>query len=418
MGLTLSLADKALKEDYKDLRDTLNNASVLLSQVQWSTDGLEGRRALHAVRVARNSGIGARADNGTLPTAGNQSYINVGVPTRYLYGRITLTGPVIAAMASDTGSFVRALQSEMDGLKNDLAPDTNRQAWGSADGVIAVCGTTTTSTTVQLATTTTATQMRQLGAGDGGGMVVDIGTVANPTTIASARTVTSYDTANKTITISGATVSTTSSHRVFRSGNGGASSGTGLPNDGQVELTGIQAIVANTGVLHGIDPSTYDVWKSYVDSTGTNRAISENLIDKAIQQVETQSGKTPDLLVSNYGVSRAISNLLKTLRRINDTVELQGGYKGIAWSTLTASNVSGPTALIVDRDCPENSLYGINTKDLVQYVQEDWGWMDQDGAVLSRVSNTDAYEATYRSYRELAAKLRNSHFVIKDISEA
>ena len=44
-------------------------------------------------------------------------------------------------------------------------------------------------------------------------------------------------------------------------------------------------------------------------------------------------------------------------------------------------------------------------------------FMDMDGAVMNRKPDLDAYEATLYSYCELAAKQRNSHFVIKDLTE-
>ena len=74
------------------------------------------------------------------------------------------------------------------------------------------------------------------------------------------------------------------------------------------------------------------------------------------------------------------------------------------------------TVLVWDQDCVENTLYGLATDKLVQYVGSDWDWMDQDGAVLSRVSNQDAYEATMFKYHELATTKRNAHFRIDDIS--
>ena len=45
-------------------------------------------------------------------------------------------------------------------------------------------------------------------------------------------------------------------------------------------------------------------------------------------------------------------------------------------------------------------------------------WMDEDGAVLSRVSGVTAYEATLFKLHELATDERNSHGLIKDITEA
>jgi len=39
----------------------------------------------------------------------------------------------------------------------------------------------------------------------------------------------------------------------------------------------------------------------------------------------------------------------------------------------------------------------------------DWSFMDRDGSVLSRVANTDAYEATLYKYHELGTDKRNAH---------
>ena len=419
MPATLSTVDAILKDDYKEYLDNLNNANFILSQVETRKDTVQGRIARHAVHLGRSSGVGARAENGTLPTAGNQAFATVPVPVRYVYGRIQLSGPTIKQAVTDRGAFIDALDAEMEGIKNDAMKDVNRQLWGTSNGVIAQCGTTTAATTVVLASTTGTTALRQLFFD--GGMVVDIGTVASPTTVASARTITSVDETNKTIAISGAAVTTSSSHFVFRSGAGGASSNTGQPGDGQVELTGLQTIVDDSAVLHTINPSSQPKWKAYVNSnSGTNRSITETLITGSIMKTLTNSGKKPSLLVSAEGVNLAISNLLLSLKRNMEQTSLKGGYAGIQFYSPSVSGKGdeAPTALYADFDCPNNRLYGINPDVLVYHqVGDGFQFMDLDGAVMNRKPDTDAYEATLYAYGELACKQRNAHFVIKDITE-
>jgi len=419
MPATLSTVDAILKDDYKEYLDNLNNANFILSQVETRKDTVQGRIARHAVHLGRSSGVGARAENGTLPTAGNQAFATVPVPVRYVYGRIQLSGPTIKQAVTDRGAFIDALDAEMEGIKNDAMKDVNRQLWGTSNGVIAQCGTTTAATTVVLASTTGSTALRQLFFD--GGMVVDIGTVASPTTVASARTISSVDETNKTIAISGAAVTTSSSHFVFRSGAGGASSNTGQPGDGQVELTGLQTIVDDSAVLHTINPSSQPKWKSYVNSnSGTNRSITETLITGSIMKTLTNSGKKPSLLVSAEGVNLAISNLLLSLKRNMEQTSLKGGYAGIQFYSPSVSGKGdeAPTALYADFDCPNNRLYGINPDVLVYHqVGDGFQFMDLDGAVMNRKPDTDAYEATLYAYGELACKQRNAHFVIKDITE-
>jgi len=419
MPATLSTVDAILKDDYKEYLDNLNEANFILSQVETRKDTVQGRIARHAVHLGRSSGVGARAESGTLPTAANQSYATVPVPVRYVYGRIQLSGPTIKQAVTDRGAFIDALDAEMEGIKKDAMKDVNRQLWGTSNGVIAQCGTTSSSTTVVLASSTGSTALRQLFFD--GGMVVDIGTVASPTTVASARTVTSVDETNKTIAISGAAVTTSSSHYVFRSGAGGASSNTGQPGDGQVELTGLQTIVDDTAILHTINPSSQPKWKAYVNSnSGTNRSVTESLITGSIMKVLTNSGKKPRLLVSAEGVNLAISNLLLSLKRNMEQTQLKGGYAGIQFYSPSVSGKGdeAPTALYADFDCPNNRLYGINPEVLVFHqVGDGFQFMDLDGAVMNRKPDQDAYEATLYMYGELACKQRNAHFVIKDLTE-
>jgi len=419
MAATLSTVDAILKDDYKEYLDNLNEANFILSQVETRKDTVQGRIARHAVHLGRSSGVGARAESGTLPTAANQSYATVPVPVRYVYGRIQLSGPTIKQAVTDRGAFIDALDAEMEGIKKDAMKDVNRQLWGTSNGVIAQCGTTSSSTTVVLASSTGTTALRQLFFD--GGMVVDIGTVASPTTVASARTVTSVDETNKTIAISGAAVTTSSSHFVFRSGAGGASNNSGQPGDGQIELTGLQTIVDDTAVLHTINPSSQPKWKAYVNSnSGTNRSVTESLITGSIMKVLTNSGKKPSLLVSAEGVNLAISNLLLSLKRNMEQTQLKGGYAGIQFYSPSVSGKGdeAPTALYADFDCPNNRLYGINPEVLVFHqVGDGFQFMDLDGAVMNRKPDQDAYEATLYMYGELACKQRNAHFVIKDLTE-
>lgn len=76
MPATLSTVDAILKDDYKEYLDNLNNANFILSQVETRKDTVQGRIARHAVHLGRSSGVGARAENGTLPTAGNRGFRN------------------------------------------------------------------------------------------------------------------------------------------------------------------------------------------------------------------------------------------------------------------------------------------------------------------------------------------------------
>ncbi len=102
-----------------------------------------------------------------------------------------------------------------------------------------------------------------------------------------------------------------------------------------------------------------------------------------------------------------------------ESLDFKGGFKGIVWSTAGVSNSGArDVGWMCDFDAPANWLEGINTSSLVFHEAfSGFKWMQQDGAVLSRVSGELAYEAALYSLNELGCKQRNANFVIKDITE-
>lgn len=410
MALNLTTADEALKDFYLPAaRKVLNDEVFLLSQVEMNSEDVEGKAAVLSINTGRNHGIGARADGGTLPTAGNQTYSEQRVPLKYNYGRIEITGPTIRAMNSDRGSFVRAVDSETRGVVRDLRNDVNRQLYGTSDGVIASVSGANTTTSIPVANMTT-TQNRQLQIG----MVIDIGTVANPTAKASGLTITAVSAT--TITVDSAPGSATANtDKIFRSGSGGATGGAG-----QKELTGLQTQVSDTGSLWGIDPASVPNWASYVDDNGgTNRAVAETMFIKAQNEVNVRSGEDIDLWVTTDGVHRGVAALLTSIKRFPTSTELKGGYSGLDMSSVSQGRTGGNTvAMVWDKDCPSNKAFGLTTSRIQQYRSSDWEFMDEDGSVLSRVANKDAYEATLFNYAELATDARNAHALVADLTES
>jgi hypothetical protein len=233
-------------------------------------------------------------------------------------------------------------------------------------------------------------------------MVIDIGTAGSHTSVATAAVISAIDTANKTITID-QTVSTSSSHFIFRSGVGATD-----------EMTGLAKIVAASGSLFNVDPASQPRWASFVSANGgTPRSITENLLEKCIDEANIRSGESPNLIVTTHGVRRAYSGVLTTSKRFNDTLTLKGGFKA-----LSVSAGEGEVPMVVDKDAPDNKAWLLNTKHLTEFVQSDWEFMEEDGAVLSRKAGYDAYQATLFKYAELATDERSAHALLDDITEA
>lgn len=392
MAANLTAYDAVLKEDYAPaIVEQLKQANILLQRIERDEESVEGKEVYVPLHTKRNVGIGARGENETLPTAGAQGYSVAKFPVRFHYGRIEVSGPLLAASRSNKGSFVRALDAEIQGMANDFRKDINRALYGDGTGRLAKCGSMAAA-----GTTIPVDSLDYLDID----MVVDI-YHADGTTLATGRKITAIDPDSdpKTITVDGTDVQTAATDIVVRSGAYDR------------ELHGLEAIVNNTGTLQNIDSSqaANRFWRATVlDNGGTNRSLSEVLMQTAFDAVEDNDGRVT-LMVCDYGVRRAYLNLLTSLKRFSNTLELEGGWKALDFNGKP---------LVVDPDCPGNLIYYLDERHLKFYQMNDPSWAEEDGAVLHRVSGKDAYEAFYFWYVEFGTDKRRVHAVLKDITEA
>jgi len=396
MGATLTSFDPILKNQYLGpIREVLNFATELLRRIGSDYDSVSGQNFTVPMHDGRNEGIGARGDGSALMTAGQQAYKEAIVPMRYLYGRIQITGPTIKAARNDAGAFTRAVDSEVKGVTRDLKSAMNRMLAGDGTGRLATCGTTSASTTVVVGSTS---MLRA-------GMPIDVLVAADGTTSTGAvgRSVTSITNATSFV-ISGAAITTDNTFAVYVSGSR------------NLEVMGLQGIVSNAdigggyGSFQNLAVATYPWHKATVlANSGTKRAISDTLLQTLLDTVaQTGSGEI-SALYTTYGVRRAYQALLTATKTFVNKMTLAGGADTISFNGMP---------FIVDKDLPANSIYGLDESQLKMFKMADFDWMDEDGAILSRVSGYDAYEAVLYMYGELGSYVRNAHGVLQDITEA
>lgn len=396
MPATLSTVSAILKEVYEPkIRKQLEDSTVALRRIEKSSEGVEttvgGRYVTFPIKTRRNSGIGARNELELLPTPGQQGFAAARVGLKYLYGGVRLSGQTIELADKNYQAFASALEQEVQGLKDDLAKDQNRQVYGNATGVLA-----TVTADAANSLTVDTTMYLQLG------MMIDIYAADLSTVRASNRQITAINTSTGVITYDGAdvSVSTVATDVVVRTGNINR------------EWNGFKSIISDTGTLYNINPATEPVWKAVVDhNSGVNRALSEGLMILMADNIRANGGSTTAIF-SNLGVRRAYFNLLVQQRQYTNTKTFDGGFSGL---TFTTDN--GDIPVVVDIDAPKNTLYFVNEKELTLYRESDWSWMNRDGSMWQRVNGYDAYEATMFQYSEIGCHRRNSQGVIKDITE-
>jgi len=421
--------DVVLKEFYEGpIREHLNNKIPILQYVEKSKRKWSGRRILFPIHLRRNHGVGARGESGKLPTAGRQEYVESKINAKFMYGRIELTGVVIAASEGDKGAFASALRTEVEGLRRDLRVDMNRQVWGnpvaSAGGGAAGNDTLSNNTSILAQTSgnpaSTAAQAEVTVTFDNpgtrylkAGMVLNFGAMTGtdqgPTAGAKRMQVVSVPTTTTAVLKN---INATGGAAVDIADNDVCVLGDDVDNAFNKEITGLSFMVSDSDDnFQTVDTGLNPEWKANVlDNGGDNRPLSLELMQLAIDTADEVAGAEPNLVMGHHSIRREYINLLTSDVRYAPE-QLKGGFQ-----KLTYAGGTTPMPLEFDRHAPYNKLFFLNTNDIKLYVMKDWAFADRDGNSFSRMANSDSWEAFMCWYGNLGLERRFSQTVLSDIT--
>lgn len=400
MGSTLASIDATLKEVYEgDVERQLQDEIVALKRVERSNDGVSdetnGKYVTFPIHVRRNGGLGSRNESEALPNPGQQGYASARLALKSDYLGIELTGHSIDMSDTKPKAFAKSLDEEMDRARVDFRKDLNRQIYGNGSGAITTVRAVVTSNVIPVVDA----RLFWVGAHQ-----VDVVT-APSTVVAVNRTVTARDLTPgaNTITLSGAAIGPTVVGQLITI--------TGSVNR---EITGLGAIIANSGILYNVNPATEPEWTSEVDSNGgTLRALSEALMLRLVDRVRGRGGKTTAILTDD-GSFRAYWALLSQLRGFTNTSKFDGGYTGLSFH---AGDQEIP--VVSDFDAPLNVMHFLNEDDITLYRDEGIHWLDRDGTILKQKVDTngryDIWQAHMLERHELGIRRRNTHAKLADI---
>jgi hypothetical protein len=302
--------------------------------------------------------------------------------------------------------MARALESEIKGVTADMKAEVNYQLFNDGSAVRAlVNGDPGTDATLTLDNPGTRWISE--------GMLIDIidPATGDITTSGTGLTVSSItsDTALELSAVTNADVA--DNDWVVRSG-ARALAGGSLAANPSYEMMGLKGIIDDgtyAPILHHITRSTNPYWNCSTNSTdsnsGTLRDLTLDLIQASITSVEVNGGKT-NLIISDHALRDSYGALVVADRRQVNTMKLDGGYSALEYNGI---------AWVADKDCPKNTIFFVDTDHLQIMQMSDWSWMDRDGAVLSRISGEDAYEAVLYWYADLATDKPKAHAFLRDV---
>ena len=449
----LSHYDEILKTYYlPGIVDYLNHDTILSDIIEVNKKDISGKNATIENHYGRSTGTGVAADGGALPTASYQKFKTMTVPMKKMYGRIEVTGPTLAATKDDKGAYAKALDTEVKGIVEDVKKEANRMHWGCGYGILArnYQAWSSPSVIVQKAyrggggtfgyafgsafgskylntqrTDGYGVTPSSIGSASSGSFTVDTTNVTVTAVTKGAK----YDTITcgdpGTSEVAGeffirkaalASVAVSGAHRLEPMGLRGLISDLDLDSiaissDGE---TTVGLSTALNDPLQGLAVATYPWFVAIVDKHASGRyagqrALTLTLMQTMFDMVEETAGKNygPNLILTTRALRREYLELCQADRRTVNTMQLDGG-----WSALDYNGVP----LTVDNDAIDGEIYFLTTKDLQMYVMSDYDWMEKDGAVLSRISGYDTYEAVLFRYEEFGVTNRATQGVLCDLA--
>lgn len=382
--VNLTTVSEALKVLYiNPIREFVNmQADPFAARILQTSDNITGyQKIVRAVQIGANGGAGAGTETGVLPQAGENLYKQFESDTKNLYGTISISDKILkSATGADAGSFVNALQRDVDTLVKTLKWSVARQVYGDGSGVLVK---------LQAAESGAKTLKVQSGSNSRNllpGLSVDVYNAAGTkvSSSAAATRITDVNHAAGTITIdTGVTAAVTAGGYLTMQGSK------------DLELTGLGKIFSTGGTLYGIDRTAYS-WMNPTINTAFG-AITEWGIQDAINQIEDTYDVNINHIAAGNKAYNSYMKLLNARRTINDTITLEGGFKALLFNgrPLTRNKFLDETTI----DLYDTSLFSIDQI-------ADWEWLDDDvHGILQRNARYATYEGSIAKYCDLMCRL-------------
>lgn len=351
---TLTSLDALAKDQYLDLIvEVTTYRNWMLDKVKregTSVEG-EGRRTLFSVEARPNRAYGAMSEGGTLVSPGSSTYDDGVLTISYFNAGMAITD-VAKQVIKGKGAMAstNAFKREMRNIQKSFKANIGRVVWGGTTGALATCGTSNTTTTINV----DSVQYVQIGE------TVDIVASADGTAVATSRLVTGRSVSAKTITISGANISTTSSHIVVLAGSYG------------LEFDGMLHIADESREIYGINSATagneyFDAKVIEVGASATSTAVAGPRPFQRLKNLVEQDQPSAEVgvFLTTRGIIDRVALTYESQKRFEATkpVTLHGGYEALY--------VQG-TPLVYQDEIPKGNAFAL-PKDMSIFTWKQTG---------------------------------------------
>jgi len=421
MGQNLTNFDAMLKEFYpKDVvMDLVKQRAPFYFEFKKSKRiSADGRRVIQPVHISRNIGTSALLEGGLLPTAGNQGYVDLTIPYKYVYGRVDISGPVMKQTRTSQGAFDDVMEQEVEGSIKDGARDLSRQVQGFGRGDLCQISDTDASATHTLVNGQGVADNDDIpGRFLAAGMRV-AGITPSSGAFEFVRTVDSVNAAQTQVVFTATVTPAEANTRLVRCGSSSAAALADCAYN--AEIMGLLGLVDDgtyVSTYFGLTRSTYSagLYSTRLDLAQGN--LSLDLMHRAFHAVDQKGDGKIGMLLANQVTAREYYGLLQVMKRYVDSAALSpdGGLKRRGDNQGYAIEFN-QVPVREDRDVPLGLLYGLDMDSFRRYSMTEGEWADDDGRILLRNATTDSYEGRLRVLFGNAACLApNRNFVLSGI---
>lgn len=381
--INLTTVSEALKVLYiNPIREFVNmQADPFMSRIQATSDNIVGyQKIVRAVQIGANGGAGAGTETGMLPVAGENLYKQFESDTKNLYGTISISDKILkSATGASAGSFVNALQRDVDTLVKTLKFSVARQGYGDGSGKLAALTATTKTNSVSV-TLTDSNSFNLLP-----GLTVDVYNGSDELISSTASSTRVIDVNHKTGAV---TLDTALA--------GAITTGSYLTMQGSkdLELTGLGAIFGS-GNIYSLTRADYSWMQPYTETTFGS--LTEWGMQEVINMQEDTYDTTLDHIACGSDAYGFYLALMNSRRTINDTMTLAGGHKALMFNgiPLTRCKFLAPDAI----DMYDTSLFSMDQI-------ADWDWLDDNvHGILQRNARYATYEGSIAKYCNMMCRL-------------
>lgn len=402
MPATWSTIQAALREVFTDdnLVSQLYEETPFLSMLERTEKYNIGEYAVVPITEYRNGGVTVTDVSGSsaLNPAGNVGTRQAQYGLVLDFAQVKIELGAILSTGSNPQSVAEAIDIEVASAVAETRKQKSRQFFGDQSGQITNCGVTTASTTVVLDTTNGAAALARDWIHPT--QTIDIGSSANPTSVAAARTVVSVDPAANTIVISGAAVTTAATDFISLSGSRSGST--------SKESNGLRNIISRTAALGGL--AAGGKWlAATADSSSTDLTLP--LLNNASRAVRMATGGLRDnkrgfkVFASYLQMQRLYDQLQNQVRFSGDKQVDAGGWEYVSYNG---------NSIYSEPDIRDSDVFFVNMEDLLLVTGSGAGWGSAGwlnsgggGADMGWAQGTTAVTDGYFMTGNLAARRRN-----------